>query len=277
MLKRRIKALEEVEAQFRTAYEKHADGTFRLKLDDDDGGDDDGDDGGKSAAELRLKEFRKTNARLQKQLDELNAKFGGIDVDGYQNAMKYVEQARSEEERALLKAGRFDDVLTARQAKMKETYEKQLADERKKAADLEKTATGYKQMLHGDRVRAKLRAAADEMKLRLNGAGAVEDFYARGLRAFQELDEAGNLVALEGEDIKLNREHKPYSAKDFIMELVETAPHLIEGASGADLKGGTRGRGRSSGGVIEIDGSDKNALEANIENIATGKMRVRVQ
>mgnify|MGYP000246303748 FL=1 len=91
-----------------------------------------------------------------------------------------------------------------------------------------------------------------------------------------DLDEEGNLISMDGEDPRVNSEGKEYSPKDFVMGLVESAPHLVEGASGGDFNGtGKRGNGGRRG-VITIDARDPKAFGDNLEAIASGKMDVRI-
>ena len=174
-----------------------------------------------------------------------------------------------------MKAGKFDEVLNIRHARLKDMYEKEIAKERERASSAETAAVQYRGMLHKDRVKAKIRAAADEMKLKLVPT-ASEDFYARAERMFTDLDDDGELVSLDGEEIRVNDEGKRYSEKDFILDLVERAPHLLEAAGGADIRGpGGSKKTRLGSGVIEIDPNDQKAFGKNVEAIATGKVDVR--
>jgi len=277
MLKKRVKALDEVDAQFRTEYEKQSDGFFHLKVEADPEDEDDADpepDGKKeTAADRKLKEFRKENIRLRREREEIDKRYEGVDPAEYANAMKVVEAARNEEEKALMRAGKFDEVLNIRHARLKELYEKQITKERDRASTAETAAGSYRQMLHKDRVKAKVRAVADEMKLKLRST-AAEDFYARAERVFTDLDDDGELVSLDGEELRLNDDGKRFSEKDFIMDVVERAPHLLEEASGTDIRGGSK-KSRGNSGVVEIDPSDPKSFGKNVEAIATGKVDVR--
>src|SRR5688572_30159662 len=260
MVKRRVRSLDEVDAKFRDDYEKRGD-WFHLKLDADDGDgdgedDDEPDEKRESADKRKVKEFRKENIRIRREMDELKAKFEGMDPEQYRVAMQALEAARNDEERELLRQGKFDEVLDVRHAKLKGIYEDALKKERDQRAAAEQAAAALKKTLHGDRVRSKLRAIADDMKVQLQ-PGASEDFFARALGVFTELDEDGELVAVDGEDLRLNADNQPYGPKDFVAEIVEKAPHLIVGASGAEIGGRTGGKkGAVRAGVLDIDPND---------------------
>lgn len=271
MLKRFVNSLSEVDPKHVDLYVKVANG-YKLSVEDD--AEDEPDDDDKSKDSERLKQFRQKNIELMKQIAELSSKLEGVDVEMLEAGKKAMQKARNEEERALLAAGRFEDVFNLRLRALQDDF----AKKEKGHSELLTKEQARVKKLHDSLKRTKIESdlvrEATEAKLRLRPS-AVPDFVRRGFEVF-DLDEDGNLVALDGEgNPMLTKDQKPYGKRDFIMQLVDDAPHLLEDGEGAGLGGGPKSR-RSSG-VVEIDSDDVKGFGNNIEAIAKGKVNVRVR
>ena len=274
-LKKKIKSLDEVGQQFHHLYTKVG-SEFVIQIeeieDDETSPEEPEVDPKKSKDSERLAEFRSNNIKLKKERDEALAKLQGIDMELLEAGKHAVEKARNEEERKLLAVGKFDDVFNMRLAglqgefgKKEKAWQIQLEGEQKKAAK-------YKGSLKMSKIESELMREAADAKLRLQTTG-VRDFVRRAFDVF-DLDDNGELVALDAEgNPRLTKDQKPYGKRDFIMEVVEEAPHLLESANGTDVNGSPR---RRQSGVVEIDANDPKSFGGNIENIAKGKINVRV-
>lgn len=273
-LKKRVSSLKDVPAQFQDLYKKEGAGYIldleKSEDEEEDEGEEKPDD---TEAQRRVKEFRNENIRLKKELEATKKELGKFDPEAYEAAMKAAESARNEEERALLQKGRFDEVMNRRLAALQADRQKSEERFKEQITTLSSESEMLRKKLHKDRVRTMLREAADQMKIQLVPTGTT-DFYARGLSVFNGLNEDGEPVALDGEDIRYNKDQKPYSAKDFLTDLVEQAPHLVAGASGTQ-SGGPGKRG-ARGGTLEVDINDIKGFGNNLEKIASGQVEVRV-
>jgi hypothetical protein len=297
MLKKIVKSLDAVPSRFHGLYEKRGDryylrsdidpATGKKKVDEDEdvsdedtADEDEVDDVDESASKKkspaesrRLREFRNENIRLRKEMEALKGMLGDLTPEDLENMRAAASRVQDDEEKQLLNKGKFDEVLNRRISSLKAENEKLL----KKVNDELKTTKDRSEKLRAqlkrDRIVAKVREAADKLKMRIPQT-AIPDVDARALNIF-DLDEDGNLIAMDGEDSRLNNEGKEYSPHDFVLSLVEDAPHLVEGATGGDIKDSKGGKVRR-GGVITIDSSDPKQFGANLENIASGKVDVRM-
>lgn len=296
MLKKIVKSLDSVVSRYHGLYEKRGNSYFlregidpatgkKAKEEDESDEDEDADEDEvddvepeakkkPSAAETkRLREFRNENIRLRREMEQLKNVLGDLTPEDLESMRAAANRVQDDEEKQLLNKGKFDEVLNRRIAALKAENEKLL----KKVNDDLKTAKDrgekLRTQLKRDRIVARVREEAEKLKMRIPQT-AIPDVDSRALNIF-DLDEDGNVVALDGEDVRLNNEGKEFTTRDFVLSLVEDAPHLVEGATGGDVKDGKGGK-RPRGGVITIDGSDPKQFGANLENIASGKVDVRM-
>ena len=301
MLKRKLKTLTGVSRRYHGLYKRE--GEFYVlrddidpetgkpiaedEVDDDDDAADDRDmdredddalekkKGALSAAErARVKEFRNENIKLRRELEAMKGMLGDLTKEDLDAMRESANRMKSEEEKALIQKGRLDEVMERRVKALQAEHEKKLKALTDELTGLKTGSEKLRRELKKDRIVSRVREEADRLKLKFP-ATAMEDINARALSMF-DLDEEGNLISMDGEDPRVNSEGKEYSPKDFVMGLVESAPHLVEGASGGDFNGtGKRGNGGRRG-VITIDARDPKAFGDNLEAIASGKMDVRI-
>ncbi|TXH08975.1 MAG: hypothetical protein E6R03_17375 [Hyphomicrobiaceae bacterium] len=265
-LKKKIQSLDDVGQEFRHLYVKKG-GAFILDL---EAADDDDDPDPRDA---KLAEFRNNNIKLKKELDELKKTVAGIDMDLLAAGKQALDKARNDEERKLLSAGKFDDVVAMRLKGLQDDFakkEKGLTD----AIAAEKTrAQKLHKSLRSTKIESELSRAAAEAKLQLVPT-AVKDFYRRGFDTF-DLDENGELVAVDADgNPRVTKDQKPFDTKAFLQEIVDDAPHMLASAEGSSIR--SNGDRPRRNGVIEIDARDPRAFGSNLENIANGKVTARV-
>ncbi len=282
-LKKVIKSLEEVPSEFRSLYKKIGDNFVFQKpeLEEDDTDsveDDDVETIDASDKDKKIKEMRANNIKLMKQLQEYKQKLDGIDFDLYNAGKNAVEHARTQEEKDLLAKGKYEEAMEKRLSSIREQHQKELKkfqDEAKKNSEL---ASKHRKELSQTKIEAGIHRAAEKAKVRF-AAGALPDVLSRASSSL-DIDEDGSIVGFEGEgdarDYRQNPDGKKWGITDFFQELTETAPHLFEGAVGADIDGGPRRRSGGRTGVIEINPNDVRGFGNNIENIAKGKVEVRM-
>ena len=265
-MKRRYKKLEDIPEGLADSYKKVGD-SYVLDLDDDDN-EDDGND--------RLKEFRKTNIALKKELTEMKERYASIDPEKYAAAQEALEHVRNAEERELLRAGKYDEVISRRVEATRTQYETQVAKLKTDFEAAQKNNAVFRTELKQSKIEAGIRRAADELKVKILPTAAI-DVYRRGYDVF-DLDESGRrTVALDDEgQPRMNKDRKGYTERDFILDLIETAPHCVESAQGTDVNGNPR---RRTGGFasLDVDRNDPKAFGSRIDDIASGKVDVTLR
>lgn len=165
-----------------------------------------------------------------KATKEQLARFEGIDPD----AMKSLLAKFSEDEdAALIKSGKIDEVINKRTERMKAGYEAETQAERA-ARELAET-----------RVKAfSKRVLENSIRAEAGTAGlyhfAVEDALYRAGAMFV-IDDNGNAVAAEG---VLGKDGKPLTLKEWFGDMKNKAPHWFEAkASGSGANGNNQGKG----------------------------------
>jgi hypothetical protein len=270
-LPKRVKDLLKVNEKYHDLYTKDGD-VYVLQIEKDDDKDDD-DDGNSRLAEFRNNNIalKKQNAEFKKELDALKKQLEGFDPEMLEAGRKAQERARNDEERRLLAAGRFDDVFELRLRDLKGSYEKKLEESKKLIEQEQQRRNAMRAELRDSKVWSSLSRELSRKNVKLQPS-AQDDFMSRALRIFDVNDE-GELVALENGQPRLNRESKEYSPEDFIQHIAEEASHLLVGSS----TGPNGGQKPPIGSIVEVDARDPNSFGRNIESIAKGKVNVRLR
>lgn len=267
-LKKKVKDIKDIPEALRDHYVKKG-GFYVLdtERDEDDTEDDD------SESRSKLSEMRSNNIKLLKEKKELEEKLAGIDMEMLEAGKKASENARNEEEKKLLREGKFDMVFNQRLEKLKGEYETKVGKLNEQLGLTVEHVSNLRDNLRGTKVANHAIRAAQRKKLNLQPT-AMEDYVRRALDIY-DIDEDGNVVAVDEEgNPRLNSESRPFSDDDFLTQVLEEAPHLLQGSSGADMKG--TGGSRRAPGVIEINASDPKAFGNNLEAIAGGKINARM-
>jgi hypothetical protein len=172
----------------------------------------------------RVNEFRENNLALKREMDELRARFDGIDPD---NHRELAAQAQKIKERKLIDAGKLDELVAERTAAMKADYEKQIGSGTATQAALTR-------QLEALVVDNALRDAAAKASVRPT---AVEDFLLRGKQLFRLQD--GKAVPFDGDKAIYGKDGEPLSMSEWAGSLSERAPHLFETSTGTGATGST--------------------------------------
>lgn len=239
-LKARIKALSEVPEALQSFYTEK-DGEFVLGVEG-------------MVTSDKLNEFRDNNIALKKQMDDLNAKFAGVDPEKFK-ALSDKEQ--KERDKKLIDAGKVDELVAERVNAMKADHDKQLktlTDERAKLSG----------QLEGLVIDNAIRDAATKSGVR---ATAVDDVLLRGRMLFKLKD--GKAVPMEGDKPVFGKDGNEMGINEWVGGLAERAPHLFETSSGA----GSGGSSQSAPGG-KISRTDQKSFLNNLDKIAKGEQSV---
>lgn len=271
MLKKRIKALEDVDEALRSLYKKDGDG-YVLDMEQEEG-DDSGDE-----EPGRVKEFRDKNITLlkeKKRLEEALKQFEGLDPDVVKTLRQQAEEAKEKEIQDLLKKGKVDDVVQRKLAAREAEFKKQIDAVNSQMGEKDKTIGSLRGQLQGLLVDSGVTKAIEAAGLKPR-VGAMEDIMTRA-RSVWKINDDGQMVALDAKGeprYSSTKAGDPLTLKEYVTkDLLESAGHLFEAATGGGAAGG-KGGGTSTGPVIS--GSDPLEMGRRVKDIASGKARVQI-
>jgi len=175
----------------------------------------------------KLDEFRSNNVKLMKQIDGLQKKFDGVDLDQYQELL---QQQQKLEDDKLIDAGKIDELVEERTKRMREEFESQ---NKKLVSQNDSYASQLSTLVIDNSVRdiasksGVLSTAVDDVLLRAHGVFSLEG------GAAVPKDSSGNVVyGSDGES--------PMAVAEWMKGLVKSAPHLFESSDGAGSRHGKK-------------------------------------
>ena len=286
--KKQLESLDGVEQKYHHLYKKIGDVYIFQKpeIEGDDGneGDDIEEDDedvnvGGDSKDRKIKEMRQTNIKLMKRLKELEERFEGIDPEEVKHGREALDSIRSEEEKRLIAAGKYNEAFEKRLESVRAAHKKEI----EKLTGQLTTTTSRLSALQDDvrftKIESAIHRAAESAKLRF-APGAASDVLARAFATF-DLDEDGNVAAFDGDgperDYRMTEDGKKFGVSEFLQTLADEAPHLLEGPSGANMEGGRGRRSAGGRGVLEVDANDPKSFGGRLEDIASGKVEVRMK
>lgn len=223
-LKFKFKSREEIPAEHAALYVER-DGAFVL---DAEGATD----------KAKADEMRNHNVELRKQLEDLNARFAGVDPEEFR---KLADEKRKLEEQHQIKAGEVDKVVENRIKSLKADLEKQLS-----------TVTGERDALTSRltaiQIDQGVLTAATKRGLRPT---AIPDITARARLVFKLVNGAPRAFEADGSTVRYGRDGvTPMTLEEWVDAQVADAPHLFEsnagGGAAGNGAGGAAGSGRSA-------------------------------
>jgi hypothetical protein len=251
----RVDKIDDVPEALRDLYHQDNDGAYSLDIDD-------------ASYNEKLAEFRRNNKRLHKDNERLKkelAVFDEIDPEDHARLLSRVEELENSDATKDVEAE-----VQKRVQKMREDADKQIKAQR----DALNTATTERDTLR-DRLGSVLLDQAVQNRVSNVGRirqGAMEDVLNRARRTWHVNDD-GELQAVdENGEQRFDANSDPLTVEQWAKDLLEAAPYLFEGGGG----GGASGPGqRGGGGAASIDGSDPFAIGERLEDVASGKVRVK--
>jgi len=213
---------------------------------------------GDEGDDVKLREFRENNIRLQKQIDEekkraetLAKQFEGIDPEQFKKAQELMNRMAGDEERELIKQGKLDEVIQRRTAAAITTKNDELKAALKAREAAEAKAKVLSEKLGKQQIERQLQIELDGLGVKVK-KGALDDVLARANRSWR-IDDTGNAIAVDGEGKHIfGEDGQAIKMKEFANNLlVKTAPHLFEESRGGGAQGGERGEGDPSIGRIK--------------------------
>jgi hypothetical protein len=183
-----------------------------------------------------LKSALETERRLRRdadtQLTGLKTKFEGIDPD---DVRKLKDRVKGLDEIDIYDKQGFEALLTKRTQSMKEDHDRVLAARERELSQVKETLTATDRKWREDRIKTALLAAATKAGVDKH---AMPDAVQRGLQVFVDLDEHGNVIAKNGEDVRYGKDGvSPLSPDEWLLGLKPEAPHLWPASSGGGAPG----------------------------------------
>jgi hypothetical protein len=176
-----------------------------------------------------LTQERNLRRDTEKQLVEFKTKHEGIDPDEHR---KLQERVKGLDDAEIYDRQGIEVLVSRRTESMKADHERQMGSVKRENEQLKSTAADYERRWRQDRIKTALLDAVTK-----NGVyeKAVDDAVQRGLTVFTDLDDKGNVVARNGEDVVYGKDGvNPLSPGEWITTLKASgnAPHLWPSSSG---------------------------------------------
>ena len=201
-------------------------------------------------------EFRVNNVALKKQLEELNARFEGIDPEAVKQLS--AEKSRLEEEQRL-KEGKFQEVLEARLKNAKGEWDKQFAAVTTERDTLTSRLTAIQ-------IDQGVITVATKRGLRPT---AIPDITARARIVFKLVNGQPRAFEADGTTVRYGKDGvSPMTLEEWVDAQTSDAPHLFESNAG----GGAAGN--PAGGGTGVNRSVKNPWRKDTLNI-TEQMKLQ--
>lgn len=179
-----------------------------------------------------LKEKRDELLKAQRTLKDQLKQYDGIDAE---RARKLEAQLAENEEAQLIADGKLDEVLNKRTERMREEYDRKLAE----AQNTAESSKAFAQKFRGRVMSDEIRAAAGKVEL---VDSAVEDAVHRAAALFEVNDE-GEVVPKE--EAGLDADGKPLTPEAWLESMREKAPHWFPVPQGGGARGNGSGKATS--------------------------------
>ena len=204
----------------------------------------------------RVDEFRTANIALRKEIEDLQARFEGIDPEA---ARKLGEERRRLEEDRQIKAGELDKVVESRIKGLKADWDKQVATLTTERESLNARLTAIQ-------IDQGVITAATKRGLRPT---ALTDITARARQIFRLVNGVPRALESDGQTVRYGRDGvSPMTLEEWVDTQVADAPHLFEANAG----GGAAGNG--SGGAGSGGSGQKNPFKKGPDWNLTEQMRL---
>jgi hypothetical protein len=193
----------------------------------------------------QLDEYRGNNVSLKRKQEELVAqlkKFEGVDPEKWAEAKEALEWLDSEEDAKLLKAGKLDEVVNRKTAKMREETQKTIDGLKKELEKVNKEKSDFTSLYDGLLIDTDMGNIVRGVGNVVDGA--MTDILKRARDNFERDPE--NPKKLRPKEGVLDKDGKPYTPETWAKQLVADAPYFF-GKSGG---GGAKGNAAAGGGTV---------------------------
>lgn len=174
-----------------------------------------------------LTQERSLRRETEKTLSDLKMRFEGVDVDEYH---KLQDRVKGLDDADIYDKQGIEALVVRRTESMKADHERVMQRKDQEIAHLKTTAADLDKRWRSDRIKTALLDAAARAGV---AKGAMPDAVQRGMHVFVDLDEHGNVVSKNGEDVRYGKDGiSPLSPDEWMGTLKTEAPHLWPASSG---------------------------------------------
>jgi len=208
------------------------------------------------AAKTKVDEFRNNNVELTNKMTAIEAKLNGLDLEQFntmfQSVQKMAQAGGDTEMKDALEQGEeavralIENRAEARSAAMKTDFDTRYAER-------DQAANKLRSQLEDAKITAELTRIAAEKGVR---ATAVDDVLHRGRLVFK-LDDAGDVVAMKGDEVMFNKDNQPLTMNEYVTDLALSAPHLFQTSTGGDASNQHKSTGGASAGTFTYRGKEQ--------------------
>lgn len=226
-----------------------------------------------SEAKKKLDEFRSTNRKYYKRMQELeeaNGKFKDLDPEKYHEGIQALEKMRQINEKHLIDEGKLEDVVKQRVQAATEPYTKQLEAKEKAYRELATERDTYRKELDGVVIDGLVGRVAH--KVGRIKKGAMPHLLNYG-RQVWKLDKSGKPKAYKEDGSEwYGKGGDPITEEEWGSKLLEDANFYFEPGQGGDSKGGDGNETgvRREGAVKYIDRSNPSLMAKYYKEIIAG-------
>lgn len=257
-LKAKVQSLDGIPEEYHGLYTKVGD-DFVLDVDD-------------AEYKQRLAEFRTNNIEGRRKLEEMQRKleaFGGVNPDDLESLKEAQRKLQELEEKKLISEGELEKVLERRTERMRQEYEGKIEQLTGQVTTLSTERETFKSKLAENQLASTILGAITEVGVPRKGA--ARDILSRAGDVWQ-IDDTGELRPVRDGKLVYGRDGtNPLTPQEWAQGLAKEASWLFEPSAGGGARGGAA-PSNGQGGVVQWGDSD--ALGANLEAIAEGRVTV---
>lgn len=224
-----------------------------------------------SSFKTKINEFRENNVMLLQQQKEMKDKikeFEGIDPEKAREAAAKLLEL---EEQELINEKRFEELHQQRTERMRGEFENKYKALEDAHTALQSTNGKTEVALQTQMIEARIAQAVSGVGTIVKGA--MPDILNRAKQIWN-LNDNLELVARNGENPIYGTDGQtPLTPEEYAAGVLQEAPWFFEGSSGGGADGN---KNPGDGGKQNIQRGDKEAFGSNLEDIASGKVRVNM-
>lgn len=174
----------------------------------------------------------------EKQATDLKVRFEGIDPE---EVAKLRERVKGLDDQQIYDRDGIEALVAKRTQSMKDDYERRLQAKDKESETWQGAYHAKDREHRLDRIKNQLLDSATRAGV---AKYATTDVVERGLRVFVDLDEQGNAIAKQGDDVRYGKDGvNPFSPDEWLQSIKAEAPHFWPPSSGSGLLPGRNGNG----------------------------------
>lgn len=174
-----------------------------------------------------LNDERRLRREADRQLSEVKVRFEGIEPD---EVHRLRERVKGLDDADIYDKQGLDALVVKRTESMKNDHERVMRQKEQELLQLQQANADLDRRWRTDRIKTALLDAASKAGV---AKYAMADAVERGMKVFSDLDEQGNVVSRDGDDLRYGKDGiNPLTPDEWILSLKPDAPHLWPASAG---------------------------------------------